>query len=105
MAKQFSGTVRRASLTGIGQGRSPRCHVSCHFILLGQRSPLSGYPSLNRGVMKPDKKQPSHDDLAVALITQRGLAKIVKLQNEQLRRLKRAIGRLLAYTRLKLRIN
>jgi hypothetical protein len=55
--------------------------------------------------MKPDKKQPSRDDLAVALITQRGLAQIVKIQNEQVRRLKRAMGRLLAYTRLKLRIN
>ena len=51
------------------------------------------------------KKQPSRNDLAVALITQRGLAQIVKLQNEQIRRLKRAMRRLLFYPRLKLRVN
>jgi hypothetical protein len=60
--------------------------------------------TLTEGVMKL-KKQPSRDDLAVALITQRGLAQIVKLQNEQIRRLKRAMGRLLFYPRLKLRVN
>ena len=57
--------------------------------------------------MKPNKKQPTRDDLAAVLITVRGQAKIIKLQNEKIRRLELTMGQvLLIYPRFEeLRVN
>jgi len=57
--------------------------------------------------MKPNKKQPSRDDLAAALIMIRGQAQIIKMQAEKIRRLELTMGRvLLVYPRMEeLRVN
>ncbi len=57
--------------------------------------------------MKPNKKQPTRDDLAAVLITVRGQAQIIKLQNEKIRRLELTMGQvLLIYPRFEeLRVN
>ena len=57
--------------------------------------------------MKPNKKQPSRNDLAAALITIRGQAQIIKLQAEKIRHLEQTMGQvLLVYPRLEeLRVN
>lgn len=63
----------------------------------------------NEGVMKQSKfkKQPTRDDLAVALITIRGQAQIIKRQAETIRHLQGVMGNvLLTYPRLEeLRVN
>jgi hypothetical protein len=57
--------------------------------------------------MKPNKKQPSRNDLAAAIITLRAQAQIIKLQAEKIRRLELTMGHvLLVYPRLEeLRVN
>lgn len=54
-----------------------------------------------------NKKQPSRNDLAAALITLRAQAQIIKLQTEKIRRLEQIMGHvLLVYPRMEeLRVN
>jgi hypothetical protein len=59
------------------------------------------YPSVERGVMKRSKKQPTRDDLAAAWKTIRDQSQIISLQAEKIRRLEQAMGDVLrAYPRL-----
>jgi hypothetical protein len=59
------------------------------------------YPSVERGVMKRSKKQPTRYDLAAAWKTIRDQSQIISLQAEKIRRLEQAMGDvLLAYPRL-----